>query len=964
MSRINRGITSPTQFRTPNPQSPQYVQIQPEVTQFRQLEQVLTGVQRAASAYGSYTYNKKRGEDRAKSAARQQEADDEREVNRADRRIADEATRSAKAWIIKHPDHSPEEFLVFANEQREAATNITSANQWQSIEAGAVSAVAAERQRQMERSVDTAVNRIRSSGDSAQQQSQAIRKLAEDKWNPERADLYLAYLPTALQREVTEEELASASRHSGEFAKIASLTTAAERLDALNILYDDMSPAEKVRHGPRIERATEEVRRLNAAAEEAVQDRAFQELAFTHLPKNYDQVDSELKEKLDPIFGDNEGDKNVRALDALADHLENNPDLSEGDITDLSGEALTRIEEWRRAADQKVAAEQKELADKAMNTAADAALKTLEKDGTVTDVLTKAHEAQEVHEDDWADPGSYWARVTSGIGAFYDNQDLEGKREILIGLSEFPSANAAVSNYTNTLATKYANQLAQEDLFGLTDTLRQNAYTPQGYEELRLFISDPKKRGEYIDIAVENFEQKIADDAFNGIKSLSSTTFREQFSRAVETKIAPLRKYVEDRKGWHILNDAHTKGANLNAADLKTLWDGDLYSKMLTQALDNGDPDALRALLNGNGAEESGVAAKYLNTRSRVPGPIVDLVEDLASTSDPEKLHQAALILAASRMHRDFLKDSSGSLDALAYAARIVYPPGSQGRTSSDPNAVDPIVSEIEKYKEAMKQKPEVGWPAFENANDWFSTDALDVFNSATGNSITNQASLSRIQNNDTFRVMFSQTSGDDEGVRVTVALDRMRKAGFIPVLNYSGGLGGKDASKNEGVYTFLYDPNSRTRVIPELQGLTNHPEDGNLLMDAIREAGATFELDNEGSVNIPWMQLEADDIEVRWRPQDFINADGDDNYPLTVTYIDREFTYSIPKKAVDDLLAERDRRDNTQSVEDPGWFEFSNIQYDSLYDLFSHSVGADSTFLWGRNRIRFPTVLTPWDLF
>jgi hypothetical protein len=1269
MSRINRGITSPTQFRTPDPQNPQYVQIQPEVTQFRQLEQVLTGFQRAASAYGSYTYNKKRGEERAESAARQQKADDEREAYRVDQAIEAEVTRSAKSWITQNPNHSPEEFLTHASEQRKKSLSIVGANQWLNIEAGAVPAVVAEKKRQTEKSVDIAVNRIRSSGDSAQQQAEDIRALATNNWNQEEADLYLAYLPTALQKEVieerqikndareatgkemqaalatialgleggtaeeraraksdylvdrfltgtdderalasgmiapglddvssaeeakanavvqseladlanrekdpnelfdhfkqrykdatgvdriavgrilvglsganrgqdsqneadvkreelvqvdldvaeintlkdpnerlqrfidlldrerspeakiailrqfpkenalvegeqenawkirmlradtleemqhltdlyrevypvsnlavqmesmvqdqeklndkerenleiiktlikahdemremspaqrityleemaaglittgrekealyfkeqiaqyekdvqTEEELRGATKYIDEFVKIEQLVTPGERLDAMTVLFDSMSDSEKVSYGTRLIAAQRAVTDETRDTNEAVEAVAIAKMKSVYLPLSFDQVNDDLRSELDSIFGDNVGDKNKRAGDRLMSFLENQDDLTQEDVKALSATAYQRVEAWRKASDTKVADDQKLLAKRVMDNAPQRTIDGLNDPNlTFGQVMAEAQATYTVWSNDWQEPGIYWSKVLGGVNVYYDNQDLSGRREIIAELSKLSSQNVRIHDTVNSLAGKYVTQVAQEDLLGLSDMLRNESYTTEGLERLRLFIQDPSVQQTHINKAVDNFQQKISSEEFRGIKSLSVSSFKEKFASELDSKLAPLRKFVKERDDWQLLNNAHKVGDTLNAADLKTLWDGDLYSKMLTQALDNGDPDALRALLNGNGAEQAGIGAKYLNTRSNVPGPLVDKVKSLASSSDPEKLHQAALILASSRMHPDFLKDSSGSLDALVYAARIVYPPGSQGRTSSDPNAVDPIVSEMEKYKEAMNQKPSgpgKGWPDFKDYS--FANDALDVFNSATGNSITNQDSLRRIQQDDTFRVMFSQTSGDDEGVRATIALDRMRKAGFIPVLNYAGNLGGKDSTTDKGVYTFIYDPNSRTRVIPELKGLTHHEEEGNVLMDIIREAGATFELDNQGSSNIPWMELEEGDIEVRWKPQNFINAESDEYYPLTVTYSDQEFTYSIPKKSVDDLLAERDRRDNTQSVEDPGWFEFSNLQYDSLYDLFSHSVGADSVFPWGRNRI-----LTPW---
>ena len=78
MSRINRGITSPTTFRTPQPRDPQYVRVTPDVMQYRQLEQILGGAQQLAKSFGAYEYNKERQEQRSAAEARRVTNEEER----------------------------------------------------------------------------------------------------------------------------------------------------------------------------------------------------------------------------------------------------------------------------------------------------------------------------------------------------------------------------------------------------------------------------------------------------------------------------------------------------------------------------------------------------------------------------------------------------------------------------------------------------------------------------------------------------------------------------------------------------------------------------------------------------------------------------------------------------------------------------------------------------------------------
>jgi len=98
MSRVTRGIISPTSFRTPQPRDPQFVRVNPEVTQFRQLEQILAGTQRAAGAFESFTYSQRRSAEREQAAERAEESrrKSEQRIQAAEqRRLSNEQKREA-----------------------------------------------------------------------------------------------------------------------------------------------------------------------------------------------------------------------------------------------------------------------------------------------------------------------------------------------------------------------------------------------------------------------------------------------------------------------------------------------------------------------------------------------------------------------------------------------------------------------------------------------------------------------------------------------------------------------------------------------------------------------------------------------------------------------------------------------------------------------------------------------------
>lgn len=791
-----------------------------------------------------------------------------------------------------------------------------------------------EAEAEREEQIGTLIKALNLAGDS----DVALEVRVEDLESMiDRADpatkLALTRMVQGLKTELeAEADLQDRAGTALEVANISSLPTAAERFDALNRYLENASPENQERYATRLAALHREVQTEQAAIEEAALAESTNRVASTHLPQNYESIDPDLRESLEKIW-----DSGPEALDSAMDFtdqwLRNNSDLDHEVVDELAKAIEVRIPQWQTQSNTLQEQEQKERATRIFGQAAEHTADQLRGGEDITSVLESASNTYDAFGDDWGtNRDAYWGRVLSAVETHFNDLDLIEQGSFLAEINESGGKHGKITDAVQKLRAKYVDASVEQTLLAHNEFMRSAFGTPEGTELLTSFIEEPEARTQFVEEAVDKMRSLLSGPEFKPIRDRVLGIYREKIQEGVDRSLRPMESLLKKHTQWMSLNEAHRNGKMLNSQDLGTLWDGDPLNKALIAALDEDGPEGLatlRAVVNGSD-EVPGIGARYLNSRSSIPQGLIETVDTLASSEDNHKLHQAAIIIASSRMHNDFGKTSNGA--ALRFAIGIVYPPGQPGRTTISPDAIDTVRGEMVRFQEAMVSKDSDEWDIDFEEEDMMTSVAAFLGEDVSSETPENVVRL--LQSNDTFMAHFITSNGSDTNVRTQAALTKMRTAGFVVV---------KEGMSDRPVFNFVYDPQNRTSLLPELRRLQAE------FLPFIQERGARTEIETTGASNIPWETLTIDDIEISFSARDAVSAEPG-MFPMRVGYGDKNFVIGIPQELLNDVQAQEGIRERSVNLTDPGTYEFTNLSSPTWQDWWDHTLGRDSIFPWGTN--------------
>ncbi len=730
---------------------------------------------------------------------------------------------------------------------------------------------------------------------------------------------------------------------------ISEHPTAAGRLDAWKALWGPMSNKDKASFFAMFQAAHNAAADEQASLVEAAHEESTNRAGSVLLPQYLDQADPELQEGLSGIYGSDDPDANSQALDFISEWVRKQEGVTEAIADDLAKTIQSRMQQWHKQSDDLVAQEQSDLAGNILSSALNMTTQSLQiGNDSITEVLESATNTFNAFKDDWGTSSSqYWDQVLSGVNTHFNELPLKKQGEFLSEMYASRDKHTKILEATQKMRTRFVDASIRVTIQAQEDRLRAISSTPEGLNTLTSFVEDPEARTEFVEEAVGVMASTFAGPEYNNIRVQVISEYRAKIQEQVDRSIAPLRTLMQKRNEWLMLDKVQRTGAVMTDTDRNDHWEGDLLKNALYNALDQKGPEglsALRAVINGSD-EVAGVGSKFLNRRSALPSGLVELVDNLVESGDSHKVHQAAIIVASSRMHTGW--GASPNSAALRFAIGEIYPPGRAGTITVDSQSIDGVAQQINRFQEAMVVTEEGNqkWNESLFNPKYMATAVATSLGEEWGGSDPS-ASLSQLTSDPSFMAHYSMSKGssDEVQVKTAAAIFKMQSAGHLLI---------RSGTEDRPVYSFIYDPQGKTRIIPELKQLAQ----GDYFIPWIREYGAEREIEQSRSSNIPWESLSASDIEIHFKPRDFVDAEPG-FFPVTVSYANSDFTLSVPQEAVTEMMRLQLVKDSSVNLAEPGSFEFTNLAPYDFRDWWDHSVGRDSIFPWGSNSMNLSPVL------